>query len=218
MSYGAPAQWIEVRYGRQGRRPRNAVDQAGFGDRLWTGSRGMARASPVWRYGGPVSHTMSNPPVPPLGFSAPARSTRPLLVDGPLRKSYADVVRQAAPRQLRGRGFPPRSDVGPDTRHRAFNSAVPQQDVLDHAEALVMSCMEAGETPVEGERDSDTVRGKPAVQDGRLRGAVLAESQAHFLQDIVELSSEADLSAVHRVAPAQRTQGTVVAPSGLEQH
>ncbi|KAK2863638.1 hypothetical protein Q5P01_003171 [Channa striata] len=102
MSYRAPAQWTEVRYGRRARRARGTFDQAWSGDRLRTRSGGRARASPVRRIVGSGTDLLPNPPVLPFGFSAPARSRRPPPGQGRQARSYADVVRQAAPRQFRG--------------------------------------------------------------------------------------------------------------------
>ncbi|KAK2811013.1 hypothetical protein Q5P01_000295 [Channa striata] len=113
MSYGDSTQWTEVRYGRRSRLPRNTFAQGWSRDRLRTGPRGMASAFPVRRGGGPAAHTMPNPPVPPLGFLAPARSQRPLLGDGPQRRLYADVVRQTAPRRPLDHGFFQRDFRGP---------------------------------------------------------------------------------------------------------
>ncbi|KAK2863637.1 hypothetical protein Q5P01_003170 [Channa striata] len=209
MSYRAPAQWTEVRYGRRARRARGTFDQAWSGDRLRTRSGGRARASPVRRIVGSGTDLLPNPPVLPFGFSAPARSRRPPPGQGRQARSYADVVRQAAPRQFRGRGYSPRHYGGADQRRQDFRTAktrqVPppnpkfsSQDVLDHAAALIMSCGKAeGGRAEEGDRVvEDLQRGEDRPVRGR--GAVLPESQARFLDEIVDLSSEPQASAVRR--------------------
>ncbi|KAK2811578.1 hypothetical protein Q5P01_000179 [Channa striata] len=78
------------------------------------------------------------------------------------------------------------------------------QEVLDHAEALIMSCVEAGDTGDVGRQASDAVQGEPAERQVRHRGAVLPESQSRFLEEIVPVSSEAESASGQLEAPAPR--------------
>ncbi|KAK2817666.1 hypothetical protein Q5P01_025857 [Channa striata] len=80
-----------------------------------------------------------------------------------------------------------------------------------------MSCVDAGITPAEGQEGSVGVRAKLIERQVIKHGAVLPESQAQFLEEIVELSSEADTSVGHNVVPAFRQQGARAVTTGTGQ-
>ncbi|KAK2861496.1 hypothetical protein Q5P01_001029 [Channa striata] len=91
------------------------------------------------------------------------------------------------------------------------------QDVLDHAEALIMSCVEAGDTGDANRGDLDAVQGEPAGRQVRGRGAVLPESQARFLEEIVPYSSETGSTSGRLEAPARRETGATSVTAGKGQ-
>ncbi|KAK2811016.1 hypothetical protein Q5P01_000298 [Channa striata] len=68
-----------------------------------------------------------------------------------------------------------------------------------------------------GQRDSGVTQVQPADGHGGLRGVVLPESRAQFLQDIVELSSEAAPAAVQGPAQVQRSPDAVATHGEVEQ-
>ncbi|KAK2854373.1 hypothetical protein Q5P01_007034 [Channa striata] len=213
MSYGGSLQWTEVRYGRRGRLLRDGGGLAGARDQRRTDSRGMDRAFPVgWRRG-PVTNLMSNPPVPPLGFSAAARSMRPPRGDGLRPRSYAEVVRQAAPRQFRDRGFLQQDYGASATRRRVVGVAKQRQSQPTDPEFSGQT----GMAPVGVAESPDRVGEEGVGRRGRQLGAVLPESQAQFLEEIVECSSGVDSSVVHAGLPAGRKQGAGAVTPGAGQ-
>ncbi|KAK2840506.1 hypothetical protein Q5P01_014246 [Channa striata] len=209
MGYGDSMQWTEVRYGRRGRRFREGGGYAGSGDRLRTGSRGMDSAFPVgWRRG-PIANIMSNPPVPPRDFSTAARSVRPPRGDGFRPRSYADVVRQAAPRQFRDRSFLHNDNVLPTARRRDVRGTRQQQ--TPPTDPLF-----SGQVPHQQRDKGIWLMYGTSGRAGRVlqNGSVLPESQARFLEEVVELSSEPASSVVRDGPPSCSQQGTRSVPSG----
>ncbi|KAK3518296.1 hypothetical protein QTP86_003740 [Hemibagrus guttatus] len=85
------------------------------------------------------------------------------------------------------------------------------QEVLDHAEALIMSC---GET--EGERDGVSVDAEGDLQQEeaqrtkRGHGAVLSASQTQFLEEIAEIPSDPVPGALKQKAPPQQRTTTKI--------
>ncbi|KAK2840503.1 hypothetical protein Q5P01_014243 [Channa striata] len=159
------------------------------------GIRGMDSAFPVgWRRG-PIANIMSNPPVPPRDFSTAARSVRPPRGDGFRPRSYADVVRQAAP----GNSGPQLSSQ----RQRASYGSAPGCS-WDQAAADAPTdplFFWTGATPTEGQGDLVDVRDKREGRRVLQNGSVLPESQARFLEEVVELSSEPASSVVRDGPP-----------------
>ncbi|KAK2820086.1 hypothetical protein Q5P01_023045 [Channa striata] len=94
------------------------------------------------------------------------------------------------------------------TRWARRNLPRVKQGVFDHAEALVLSCVETGTAP--GVVDEISVSGGGDCvdqQQGKRLGAVLPESQAQFLEEIVECSSGADSSVGRNGLPVGRQKG-----------
>ncbi|KAK2886859.1 hypothetical protein Q8A73_020805 [Channa argus] len=90
------------------------------------------------------------------------------------------------------------------TRWARRNLARITQDVLDHAEALIMSCGEdEGKQDGEGE-DSENIQQQEEVQQIKRGGAVLPASQAHFLEEISEIPSDPGSSSAQKEAPLQQ--------------
>ncbi|KAK3505768.1 hypothetical protein QTP70_003922, partial [Hemibagrus guttatus] len=85
------------------------------------------------------------------------------------------------------------------------------QEVLDHAEALIMSC---GET--EGERDGVSVDAEGDLQQEEVQrtrrghGVVLSASQTQFLEEIVEIPSDPVPGALKQKAPPQQRTTTKI--------
>ncbi|KAK2811739.1 hypothetical protein Q5P01_000145 [Channa striata] len=233
------AQWTEVRYGRRGRRPRGAFHQVLTEERQGTGARGMDNAFQVPRKVVPIHTFHPNRLVPPSGFLPPARSTIPSRAYGPQRRSYAEVVRWNAPRQVRDRGYSPRRQVGrvPGVlqHHTAETQRSPPADPnfvgqgKGGADQPAQENEDAGQTAQKNGDAGQTVQvngdaGQTAPEEVREvhverrrggRGAVLPESQSRFLEEIVELSSAADSTSGRVGAAAPRTaETTAVMPGG----
>ncbi|KAK2840507.1 hypothetical protein Q5P01_014247 [Channa striata] len=207
MGYGDSMQWTEVRYGRRGRRFREGGGYAGSGDRLRTGSRGMDSAFPVgWRRG-PIANIMSNPPVPPRDFSTAARSVRPPRGDGFRR----GLMRMWSARLLPAIPGPQLSSQ----RQRASYGSAPgcswDQAAADApTDPLFLDRCHTNR----GTRDLVDVRDKREGRRVLQNGSVLPESQARFLEEVVELSSEPASSVVRDGPPSCSQQGTRSVPSG----
>ncbi|KAK2847681.1 hypothetical protein Q7C36_009368 [Tachysurus vachellii] len=235
MSHRAQQQWTEVRYNRRGVSSRSTVSQARPGDRWRAESRGMACAFPVPREGVPVPCFFPNRPVPPLTVSAPVRSSLSSRYvepqtgsdPGPIKRSYADVVRQFHSRPLQGRTHGPghQEAVNLQRRHlftAAFEVATRwarrnlprvKQEVLDHAEALIMSCGETrGERMGEGESSEGSLQQDDVERTRRPRGRGLSDSQTLFLEEIVQVHSDpVPVVPKQRVPPKQTTKTPPVA-------
>ncbi|MGL4472601.1 MAG: hypothetical protein ACRCT3_20770, partial [Aeromonas hydrophila] len=99
------------------------------------------------------------------------------------------------------------------TRWARRNLPRVKQEVLDHAEALIMSCGETrGERNGEGESSEESRQQDDVERTRRPRGRGLSDSQTQFLEEIVQIHSDpVPVVPKQRVPPKQNTKTPPVA-------